>query len=287
LCVGAANWDIIGRTGTQLALGGDVAGRVERCPGGVALNIALGLARHGVSVSLCSAVGEDAEGHALIRHLEACTVDCTNILKVQGGATGHYIAIEDERGDLFGAIADTALLEEHSEAIALQTESALQSSRMVVVETNLTISGLTKIARASAAVGVEIVLNPVSPAKATRLAFLLSGQFAPTIVANLAEVVVLLQQPFDTTLEAAQALQVATFGTALVTDGPRPAALATPTEAVTLTPPEVQGELSVTGAGDALLSAFLVSRGHEIAPSENLRFALQAAADHLRIGKKA
>ena len=61
LRVGAAHWDSVGRTDRQLTVGDDVAGRVERRPGGVALNVALGLAHHGLPVgrvfaAVCAAV---------------------------------------------------------------------------------------------------------------------------------------------------------------------------------------------------------------------------------------
>ena len=47
LCVGAAHWDVIGRTPRPLPPGADVPGRVTRQPGGVARNIAEALARAG------------------------------------------------------------------------------------------------------------------------------------------------------------------------------------------------------------------------------------------------
>ena len=47
LCVGAAHWDIIGRTAVPLPPGADVPGRVTRQPGGVAQNVARALAALG------------------------------------------------------------------------------------------------------------------------------------------------------------------------------------------------------------------------------------------------
>jgi sugar/nucleoside kinase (ribokinase family) len=43
--IGAAHWDVVARAAAPLAAGADVPGRVVRRVGGVAANVALGLAR--------------------------------------------------------------------------------------------------------------------------------------------------------------------------------------------------------------------------------------------------
>ncbi len=287
LCIGAAHWDVIGRATSRLAAGDDVAGRVMRRPGGVALNVAIGLARHGLAASLCSVVGDDAAGRALMEELEGSQVHCLHVLKIQGAATGHYLAIEDDSGDLFSAVADTSLLDENAGAIVQQATVALQSAGAVVLEANLAPVALKNIARESIKAGVQIVANPVSPAKAGRLSFLVSDEFAPTLVVNLAEANVLLGQSFRTSRDAAMALRAKASGTALVTDGARLASLATKEDVVTAMPPDAGGEVSVTGAGDALLSAFLAAQDRQYTSGESLQFALRAAADHISISETA
>ena len=59
LCVGAAHWDVIGRASVPLAEGADVPGRIQRRSGGVALNIARGVAVLEGASRLCSVVGDD------------------------------------------------------------------------------------------------------------------------------------------------------------------------------------------------------------------------------------
>ena len=48
LCIGSVLWDIIGRSHASMRLGSDVPGRITRLPGGVAMNIAMTLARFGL-----------------------------------------------------------------------------------------------------------------------------------------------------------------------------------------------------------------------------------------------
>ena len=282
LCVGATHWDSVGRAGSQLRIGDDIPGVIERRPGGVATNIATGLAAQAVPVSLCSVVGDDPAGRDLIQTLEARGIDCNDVLRIEGASTGQYIAIENDRGDLFAAIADGAVLDENQHRIVSRCEVIIQHAETVVLDANLGIPALQTISDAARQHQVKIVINPVSPVKATRLEFLLSDEYTPTIVANRAEVTAMLGATFQNVRDAAAALQVRSKGTALVTDGANAIALATSEDTIVAIPPVVSEDISVTGAGDALLAAYLASAIHGAPPETALRTALEAAVNHMK-----
>ena len=282
LCVGAAHWDIIGRSAGPLHAGDDVPGRVARRRGGVAANIAVGLAARWVPVSLCAVVGADDAGAALIGDLQSRRVNCRGVLTIEGAATDTYLAIENDQGDLFAAIADGALLDEHADALAGQAEAMLQFAHCIFLDANLPTAVLERLSEAARDAGIEIAANPVSPAKAPRLTFLLSGSFTPTLIANRTEAGVLLGTACENARDAAQALQARSNGVALVTDGPGPVALATPDGMIEAIPPSLPSGASVTGAGDALLAAFLASPHRQANPEAALRFAVEAAAEHMK-----
>ena len=282
LCVGATHWDSVGQACSHLGIGDDLPGVIERRPGGVATNIAAGLAAHGVPVSLCSVVGDDPAGRELIQALVARGIDCNGVLRIDGAATGHYIAIEDNRGDLFAAIADGALLDQNQNGIVAQCTAMIQNFETVVLDANLGKPALQAISDAARQHQVKIVFNPVSPAKAARLGFLLSGGYAPTIVANRAEVNAMLGSTFSNAPDAAKALQARSNGTALVTDGAKSVALATSEDVVSSVPPAVSEDVSVTGAGDALMAGYLASTIHGAPPESALRSAFEAAANHMK-----
>ena len=105
LCAGAAHWDIIARASVEVGPGGDVPGQVIRRPGGVAANVAVGLARRHFSVRLCAIVGQDDAGTSLAREMRATGVNCDALL-VQSEATNTYVAIEDKDGELIAAVAE-------------------------------------------------------------------------------------------------------------------------------------------------------------------------------------
>ena len=70
LCIGSVLWDIIGRAPVHMRPGADVPGRITRIPGGVAMNIAMTLARFGLRPALLSAIGRDADGDELVAAAE-------------------------------------------------------------------------------------------------------------------------------------------------------------------------------------------------------------------------
>ncbi|HVH02414.1 MAG TPA: PfkB family carbohydrate kinase, partial [Amaricoccus sp.] len=107
LCIGAAHWDVVGRTAAALPAGADVPGRVTGQPGGVAQNIARALAALGRPVRLIAALGRDPIGDALASDLAAAGVDC-RWLHRHPGATDGYVAIEGADGALHAAVADCA-----------------------------------------------------------------------------------------------------------------------------------------------------------------------------------
>ncbi|MEO1722357.1 MAG: PfkB family carbohydrate kinase [Pseudomonadota bacterium] len=281
LCVGAAHWDIIGHVEGTVRAGDDVPGRIEPRPGGVALNVALGLAERECAVSLCSVIGDDEAGRSLLHHTEAAGVDCAHIIRIAGCATSHYLAIEDRDGNLIAAVADTALLDAWANGLSDRLRPAIQGTGSLFLDANLPATAISELAELAMQASVEIVANPVSPAKAPRVQGLLSGRHYPTVIANLEEAKVILQNDSRSSEEAAKGLRRAGARAALVTDGPRAVALATENGDVSITPEKLANRFSVTGAGDALLSAFLACPERHSSPKIALEAALHAARDHM------
>lgn len=287
LCLGAAHWDVIGLAPEPLTQGADVAGRVRRRPGGVALNIAAALARLGLSPALIATIGTDAAGADLAAAAGAMGIDCRYFHRDPDRPTGTYIAIEDPSG-LVAAIADAAALEAAGPALlAPLTDGSLGSAARpwtgaLAIDGNLTGPLLAEIATHPAFAAADLRLIPASPFKAARLAPFL-GHPRARFYLNLAEAGALAGQDFADTAKAALSLIYLGAARVLVTDGPRPASLAGPEGCISETPRTVAA-LGVTGAGDALVAGHIAA---ELAGAEGrqaLQAALAAAASHLTTG---
>ena len=110
ICIGSVLWDVVGRTDRDMPLGADRPGRIERLPGGVAMNIAMTLRRFDLTPRLLSHVGKDREGDDLIAAAEAMGIDASLITRTDTLSTDLYMAIEGPEG-LVAAIADAHALE--------------------------------------------------------------------------------------------------------------------------------------------------------------------------------
>lgn len=287
LCAGSALWDIIARTEWMLKPGHDVPGRITRQLGGVALNVALALAARGRRPGLLSAIGPDPSGERLIAAATGAGIHCEHILRT-GERTDSYLAIEDARGEVFGAVADCASLERHgTEVLAPLRDGRLGSvaepyGGCLVVDGNFPQELLDALRRDPALAAAQLALVPASPGKATRLASIMLAPRARLYV-NRIEAEILLGQTYATAREAAAALQIRGAAEVVVTDSARPAAAAGPGYLLTCAPPQITAR-TTTGAGDAFLAAHLDLATSGADPQAALDGAVTAAAAHVSGG---
>ncbi len=285
LCIGAVLWDIIGRSHLALGLGSDLPGRITRQPGGVALNIAVTLARLGLTPAILTAIGRDAEGDAL---LAACTrlgLITAHAYRDADLPTDRYMAIEGA-GGLIAAVADAHSLEAAGEKILRplfdgRLGSAAQPwPGMIALDGNLTEALLAQIALHPAFALADLRLAAASPGKAERLAPLLRHPSA-TLYVNLDEARLLSGSKVATAPQAAAALLAHGARRVLVTDGGRTCADGMQgRDVITLSPPQVM-VARVTGAGDTFMAAHIVAERRGANRQAALEAALQAAAAHV------
>ncbi|MFN0114748.1 MAG: PfkB family carbohydrate kinase [Paracoccaceae bacterium] len=281
LCIGSALWDTIGRAKIAVRPGMDIPGRIRRQPGGVALNIAITLARLGMRPALLTSVGRDAEGDALVAEAARLGLDTASVFRDATRPTDRYMAVEGTNG-LIAAIADAHTLEAAGEAIlAPLADGRLGSAAApwrgpVVLDGNLTAALLAVIAASPLFAAADLRIAPASPGKAARLAPLL-GHPRATLYVNLEEASILAGASFSGAEDAARGLVAAGATRALVTDGARAAADAGAAGTIAALPPRVP-ETRVTGAGDTFMAAHIVAEARGARRSAALRDALAAAA---------
>ena len=166
--VGGANVDVKARTANALVTGTSNPGTVVRTPGGVGRNVAENLARLGSRVvALVSTVGSDPDGDWLLEETAAAGVDVSPVLR--GGRTGRYVAVLDAGGELVVGVSDMAATDALGPDVL--DHDLLRSADLVVVDGNLPATTVDAVL----ALGVRVVIDPVSVAKARRISPLLSG----------------------------------------------------------------------------------------------------------------
>lgn len=284
LCIGSVLWDVIGRAASHMRAGADMPGRITRLPGGVAMNIAMTLARFGLTPALLTAIGRDAEGDALVAQCRARGLVADHVYRSDDLPTDVYMAIEGANG-LIAAIADAHSLEAAGDRIL----APLADGRLgcadapwrgpVALDGNLTTGLLHEIARSPLFSACDLRVAPASPGKADRLLALL-GHPSATFYVNREEAALICQTGFADAMTAARAMQARGAHRVLVTDGAAPSALCGPDGCLAADPPEVL-VTRVTGAGDTLMAAHIAAETRGADPAQALSHALRRAADHV------
>jgi sugar/nucleoside kinase (ribokinase family) len=285
LCIGSVLWDVIGRSDRAMRQGSDVQGRITRLPGGVAMNIAMTLARFGLRPALLTAIGRDPEGDELVAACAARGMVTEFIYRSEDLPTDRYMAVEGANG-LIAAIADAHSLE----AAGAKILTPLSDGRLAgagtpyagiaALDGNLTVELLSDIASSPQFAAADLRVAPASPGKAERLLpFVSRGR--GTLYVNLEEAGLLCQEPFEPSRTAAARLIANGAARVLVTDG---GAETTEGRAdgtlLSRMPPQVL-VTRVTGAGDTFMAAHIASENRGLGPEAALEAALEAAASYI------
>jgi pseudouridine kinase len=263
LVVGGANVDVKARAAAPLVRATSNPGTVVRTPGGVGRNVAENLARLGTRVELVTAVGADPDGAWLLSETGAAGVGVSHAVRV-GPSTGAYVAVLDADGELVAGVADMAAVDALTPDLV--PTRLVADAALVVVDGNLSVPTVAHVLDAALAAGVRVVLDPVSVAKAARIAPLVRDVFAVT--PNEDELAA---------LGSAGELHGRGVEVVWVRRGPAGSLLSTPSGEVELPAPPVT-PVDVTGAGDAMIAAFC----HRLLDGANVedaaRYGHEAAA---------
>jgi sugar/nucleoside kinase (ribokinase family) len=283
-CIGAALWDIIGRTPAPMTAGADVAGRIVRVPGGVALNIAMALVRAGAKPAVLAAIGQDPEGDALVQAISEYGIETDYIYRAPDLPTDTYMAIEGA-GGLVAAIADVHSLEiAGARVLAPLRDGRLASEAapwrgMIALDGNLTVALLAEIASAPVFAQADLRVAPASPGKGERVLPLLARS-GTTFYVNLAEAGLICGTTFARSAQAAEALVQRGARRVLVTDGAHDTTDASAEQMITRAPPKVDAQ-RITGAGDTFMAAHMAAEAQGADRTDALDHALSTAARYV------
>ena len=285
LCIGSVLWDIIGRTESDLSTRGDMAGQITRIPGGVAMNIAMTVARFGMRPSVLTAIGFDHEGDDLLVATQSLGVGTEYVYRDNALPTDRYMAIEDCTG-LVAAIADAHSLEAAGDAIlAPLSDGRLGTAQtpwrgQIALDGNLTAALLAEIAISPLFSCADLRVAPASPGKAERLLPVMRHPGA-TLYVNLQEAGLLCETRFKTSADAANGLVRLGAARALVTDGARDASDAAKDQPTLSHPARTVQARRITGAGDTFMAAHLFAESQGASRFDALQRAQAAAAAYV------
>ncbi|MEI7599797.1 MAG: carbohydrate kinase family protein [Aestuariivirga sp.] len=251
--IGGANVDIKGHARGAYVAGTSNPGEVVVAAGGVGRNIAENLARLGLSVSLITALGEDANARMLRQACAEVGVDLAMALTA-GAPTGSYLAVLDETGELVSAINDMramdALTPEHLKRWATQ----LGEADMLVADCNLSEVCLAWLCRFAAERELRLLIEPVSVSKARKLLSFERPSPVFAITPNLQQLAALTDTDGP---EALARLHDLGFFNIVLHRGGAGAIVSDGKHLLQVEPVPVPSIADVTGAGDAAVAGLV------------------------------
>ncbi|PKQ30999.1 MAG: carbohydrate kinase [Actinobacteria bacterium HGW-Actinobacteria-2] len=258
--IGGAVWDVKARSNEAMRLYTSNPSTIARTPGGVGRNIAENLARLGSPVSLIAAVGLDQPGRELVAHTAEAGVDMSRII-FSAHDTGSYMAALDASGELIVGQSDMLATDRLDVMAVARNQDVIERASVVVVDGNLPPAVIDWALAVAGAAEVTVVIEPVSVAKASRLAPVLSPTrpvFA--IKPNVDELAALtgmeVGDDVRSIIAAARKLQARGVTYVWVSRGANGSLLVGPENAVEAVWP-AEEVVDVTGAGDAMTAGFV------------------------------
>ncbi|HVZ14944.1 MAG TPA: PfkB family carbohydrate kinase, partial [Bauldia sp.] len=282
---GGVTLDRVARSAAEPVLGASNPGTVRRLPGGVGFNVATVLARLGFRTRMVSAVGDDADGAAVLAAAGEVGLDVSFVARLSGKDTASYHATFDDRGNLIIGIADMKICDAIAPADVVHAVETTPPGDFWVVDANLPEETLAFLASEAAAAKRPVAALTVSPAKAVRLEPILD--LLTLLFTNRKEAATLLGfNPDDPSLAVprlASELAGRRQTRVVVTNGSEPLAAAAGSEVRSYAPLRV-AVTAVNGAGDSFAAGVILglAEGHSL--HDALRFGLAAAAMTLEAG---
>lgn len=165
--VGGAARDVVASMSPMVPFksGSSNPGKVRGSFGGVGRNISEQLSRLGHAVTLCSAVGNDDDGRALLSHAARAGVDITRVRVVPEGTTASYVAVHGPGGDLVAGVANMDVLKNIGEAEVAALAGSVRLSQLVVADGNISPAAFAALCRLCVSFGVPLFFEPTSDHK--------------------------------------------------------------------------------------------------------------------------
>jgi pseudouridine kinase len=268
--IGGANVDIKGRASGPFVPGTSNPGVVTVSAGGVGRNIADNLSRLGIEVSLVTALGDDANGQFLRQACAASGIGMSLSLTA-AEATGTYLAVLDEKGEMVSAVSDMRAIDRLETAHLDAVAEHLGRADMLVADCNIPVACLDWLCRFSVRHRIRLLIEPVSVLKAMKL---LQFQRAGPVFAVT---------PNRLQLDALAGGDVARlhglgFSNIVVHRGSQGAAASDGTRMVDVEPATAAEIADVTGAGDAAVAGLVCGLLEGLTLADAARLGQCAAA---------
>ncbi len=250
LVIGGANVDVKAKTLATHIPRTSNPGAVSIKAGGVARNIAHNLARLNVDTTLLSVIGNDAFGEMLLRETSKAGVTTSHIIRTNH-ATGSYVAVLDEKGELITAVSDMGLLSLLTPEAIAKNKDLIMANKHIILDCNLSEETLNELAVLTSG---HLIIEPVSVAKSQKLRNLLANHKIYLATPNLDQIESLVgTRDIPSAIKALHKMGLQN----IVIHAGEQGAYVSDGKEITHIPSQAKTIVDVTGAGDAATAGLI------------------------------
>lgn len=272
LIIGGSNVDIKATSHDKLILHDSNIGSLSVSYGGVSRNVVENLLRISDDVLFLTAVGKDANGQGLVHQLQ--DLGCRVLSLRDDMDTSHYIAIHDEKGDLYVAICISDILETLTKKHFLPFDAILREHESIVLDTNLSKEALDYLLDTYP--DRKFLVEGVSANKIVRLRDHLPSLYL--LKSNLLEAHYLLGEENLSPEEVGRKLFEKGVSNAVITDSDNPVLVMEEGKTFFVDVPKAKKVVSTMGCGDALFAGIIHGLHHGLTLVDSVRFGIKLSA---------
>ncbi|KTD79430.1 carbohydrate kinase family protein [Legionella waltersii] len=283
ICIGGANIDFKLKSPNPLVLNTSNPIHSTISFGGVARNVAHNLAQLTSDIYLQCLVGNDANGLALLTHVQSLGVNTQYSKIIDGQSTSQYYAILNNQGELFIGLADMDIYNVIDDEFITSSWDDWNSQSLIFLDTNLPSSHIDLILKKANSVGAKLCIDPVSVEKAKRI----PAQFGSIYLLKpdrkeASTLTGITIESIDDCIRAGKLLKDRGVQNVVITLGQLGYVLVNNSEQVYVAAEEVKQSIDVSGAGDAFVAGILYGIQLEKNIAEACQIGAKAAAQTIQ-----
>ncbi len=272
LGIGAANIDMMGRSGLPLVMEDSNPGVIGTSVGGVTHNVCANAARLGLDVKLITALGSDVHAGEIRRDCLEMGIDPSHSMVVPGHGSSVYLSLHNDMGEMALAVSDMRVLQYLTVDFLKEKEDVIAGAGAIMMDTGLPESILTYITETYGE-HIPVFVDPVSCTYARKLSGSLRGYH--TIKPNRFELEELSGMSLSSGLENACGALISRGVDRVVVSLGREGSFSLDKAGSAV---RVRGEpldmiANATGAGDSFMGGLLYAAVHRLDPEQSLLFA--------------
>lgn len=272
LGIGAANIDMMGRSGLPLVMEDSNPGIISSSVGGVTHNICANAARLGLNVKLITALGSDLHAGEIRQDCLGMGIDVSHSMVVPHHGSSVYLSLHNDRGEMALAVSDMRVLQLLSVEYLEEKRDVIAAAGAIVMDSGLPEPVLSYVA-STYGDRIPIFVDPVSCTYAQKLTGSLQGFH--TIKPNRFELEILSGMSLADALPAACGKLLDRGAHRVVVSLGREGSFSLDREgnALRILGDPLDNIANATGAGDAFMAGLLYASMNQLPPEESLIFA--------------